>query len=81
MAPSEFSSKLTDQTFVYYVLLRALDAFYETHKRYPGLHSEELDSDFILYRKSVNSYLTQIGCASLSTSILDEHLQEMYALN
>ncbi|KAJ3091270.1 NEDD8-activating enzyme E1 regulatory subunit [Quaeritorhiza haematococci] len=64
-----------DSNVVYYVLFRAVDRFYETHKRYPGVHNEEVESDINLLKKCVTALLSKWGVTS--TSVSDDHIHEM----
>jgi len=41
-----------------YVLFRAVDAFYDTHKRYPGIHNDDVEGDIRLLKKAVHQVLT-----------------------
>ncbi|KAJ3052499.1 NEDD8-activating enzyme E1 regulatory subunit [Rhizophlyctis rosea] len=71
------ASKLADldDNIVYYVLHRAVDRFFETHKRYPGYHNHEVETDVGLLKKCVTSLLSEWQ-VSASTP-LDDHLHEI----
>ncbi|KAJ3291041.1 NEDD8-activating enzyme E1 regulatory subunit [Borealophlyctis nickersoniae] len=64
-----------DSEIIYYVLLRAVDAFYETHKRYPGFHNEEVETDIGLLKKCVTALLAEWQITSATVS--DDHIHEM----
>jgi amyloid beta precursor protein binding protein 1 len=73
-----FSDRLLedmDNNIVYYVLLRALDQFHETHKRFPGVFVEDVDSDVGHVRKSVNTVLASWQISP--TCVSDEYIQQM----
>ncbi|KAJ3411946.1 NEDD8-activating enzyme E1 regulatory subunit [Chytridiales sp. JEL 0842] len=64
-----------DSNIVYYILFRALDVFYETHKRSPGVFSEDVEADIGLFRKSVNIVLSTLQLSPSSVS--DEYIQQI----
>ncbi|KAI9138832.1 NEDD8-activating enzyme E1 regulatory subunit [Paraphysoderma sedebokerense] len=61
-----------------YVLFRAVDLFYETHKRYPAAHVDEIDTDTPLLKRSVNEVLKTMDIPpnADTASVLDEWVQE-----
>ncbi|KAJ3192481.1 NEDD8-activating enzyme E1 regulatory subunit [Irineochytrium annulatum] len=64
-----------DSNMIFYVCLRGIDAFWATHRRYPGDHKNDVELDVGLLRKSVSGVLGKMG---LSTSVVpDDYIQEM----
>ncbi|KAJ3293051.1 hypothetical protein BCR33DRAFT_664309 [Rhizoclosmatium globosum] len=59
----------------YYLALRGVDAFYEEHKRYPGYHAEEVESDIGLLKKSCTAVVTKMGLKNVAVS--DDIIHEM----
>ncbi|ORX59339.1 NEDD8-activating enzyme E1 regulatory subunit-like protein [Piromyces finnis] len=60
---------------VYYLLFRAVDHFYETHYRYPGVDNDSLDNDLELLKKSVEVITSQY---SIDYSLIpEEAMQEI----
>jgi len=58
-----------------YVLLRAVWHFEEQHKRLPGIHDEEVESDIPLLKKSVLAVINALGISN--NSVKDEIIHEM----
>ncbi|KAJ3007038.1 UNVERIFIED_CONTAM: NEDD8-activating enzyme E1 regulatory subunit, partial [Siphonaria sp. JEL0065] len=58
-----------------YLALRAVDAFYAEHMRYPGYHAEEVETDIGLLKKTATNLLTRIGLPS--STISDDLVHEM----
>jgi hypothetical protein len=57
-----------------YVLLRAVSHFEEQHKRMPGIHDGEVESDIPLLKKSVLAVINALGLNN--NSIKDEIIHE-----
>jgi len=53
----EQSLKEEQNNMIYYILFRAVDKFYETHYRYPGVDNDVLEKDIELLKKSVESII------------------------
>ncbi|KAJ3037594.1 NEDD8-activating enzyme E1 regulatory subunit [Rhizophlyctis rosea] len=64
-----------EDNIVYYVLHRAVDRFYETHKRYPGYHNQEVETDVGILKKTVTSLLNEWQLSG--TTISDDHVHEI----
>lgn len=75
---SDIQGKLEegDSVTIYYLLLRAVDGFFGTYKRYPGVHEEEVDGDVGLFKKEVVSMMNALGVSS--TLITDDYIQDVY---
>ncbi|KAI8609685.1 amyloid beta precursor protein-binding protein 1 [Chytriomyces sp. MP71] len=50
-----------DSPIAHYLLLRGVDAFYTQHKRYPGYHAQDVESDIGLFKKTCTAMLTGLG--------------------
>ncbi|KAJ3064466.1 NEDD8-activating enzyme E1 regulatory subunit [Podochytrium sp. JEL0797] len=58
-----------------YLILRGIDTFEAQHKRYPGYHDQEVETDIGLLKKSCSTVLTRMG---LATSVIgDDLIHEM----
>ncbi|KAI9199809.1 Nedd8 activating enzyme E1 subunit 1 [Polychytrium aggregatum] len=64
-----------DNNLVYYILFRASELFFETFKRYPGEHHEDVETDIGSLKKCVVSLLTKLEIPV--DSISDDHVHEM----
>jgi amyloid beta precursor protein binding protein 1 len=49
---------------IIYILFRAVDAFYDTHKRYPGIHNDDVEGDIRWLKKSVQHVLSSFDLAT-----------------
>lgn len=67
-----------DSNLTYYVLLRAIDLFRETHLRYPGVHVNEVDGDIPLLKQCVALLCKNIGVSN--SCIPDDQIHEMLIL-
>ncbi|KAG9298440.1 hypothetical protein G9A89_008704 [Geosiphon pyriformis] len=67
-----------DDNIVHYVLIRAIDRFYEAHQRYPDAATldDEGESEFHLFKKTVTAFLNELG---INTSLphLDDFIHEI----
>ncbi|KAI9347199.1 amyloid beta precursor protein binding protein 1 [Zopfochytrium polystomum] len=62
-----------DSNIAPYIVMRAVDKFYATHRRYPGEHDEEVEGDIGLLKKSVVSVLAAHQLSP--TLVSDEFVQ------
>ncbi|KAI9338515.1 ThiF family protein [Obelidium mucronatum] len=58
-----------------YLALRAVDAFYNENMRYPGYHSQEVETDIGLLKKSCSNMLVRMGLPPSVVS--DDVIHEM----
>ncbi|KAI9016001.1 hypothetical protein DFJ74DRAFT_679151 [Hyaloraphidium curvatum] len=73
---STIESQLSDpeSPLIWYALLRAVDLFYQTHKRYPGIYNEDVDADISLLKKEVVAAAQQMGISAAAIS--DDYIHE-----
>ena len=64
----------SDNCLIFLLLLRAVDIFHETQKRYPGLHKHDIDSDTASLKRVMSVFLSSLG---IQSAVPDEYVQEM----
>ncbi|XP_063441124.1 NEDD8-activating enzyme E1 regulatory subunit-like isoform X1 [Mytilus trossulus] len=64
-----------DDDFVFYVLLRGVDKFYEEYNRYPGVYEDQIEADVLMLKTSVQKILHDWGLNP--TSIKDDYIHEI----
>uniref|UniRef100_A0A8C7X309 NEDD8-activating enzyme E1 regulatory subunit n=1 Tax=Oryzias sinensis TaxID=183150 RepID=A0A8C7X309_9TELE len=62
-----------DSEMVFYLMLRAVDRFYQQHSRYPGVYNYQVEEDINKLKVCVNSLLQEY---SLSVNIKDDYIHE-----
>uniref|UniRef100_A0A3Q1GYM0 NEDD8-activating enzyme E1 regulatory subunit n=1 Tax=Acanthochromis polyacanthus TaxID=80966 RepID=A0A3Q1GYM0_9TELE len=62
-----------DSEMVFYLMLRAVDRFYQQHSRYPGVYNYQVEEDISKLKLSVNSLLQEY---SLNVNIKDDYIHE-----
>uniref|UniRef100_A0A3P8UGV1 NEDD8-activating enzyme E1 regulatory subunit n=1 Tax=Cynoglossus semilaevis TaxID=244447 RepID=A0A3P8UGV1_CYNSE len=62
-----------DSHMVFYLMLRAVDRFFQQHSRYPGLYNYQVEEDISRLKLCVNSLLQEY---SLNVNIKDDYIHE-----
>ncbi|KAG9341361.1 hypothetical protein JZ751_019467 [Albula glossodonta] len=62
-----------DSEMVLYLMLRAVDRFYQQHSRYPGVYNYQVEEDIGQLKLCVNSLLQEYG---LSVNVKDDYVHE-----
>uniref|UniRef100_I3J4P7 NEDD8-activating enzyme E1 regulatory subunit n=1 Tax=Oreochromis niloticus TaxID=8128 RepID=I3J4P7_ORENI len=62
-----------DSEMVFYLMLRAVDRFYQQHSRYPGVYNYQVEEDISKLKACVNSLLQEY---SLNVNIKDDYIHE-----
>ncbi|KAL3065605.1 hypothetical protein OYC64_015709 [Pagothenia borchgrevinki] len=62
-----------DSEMVFYLMLRAVDCFYQQHSRYPGVYNYQVEDDISKLKLCVNSLLQEY---SLNVNIKDDYIHE-----
>uniref|UniRef100_A0A8D3D1Z1 NEDD8-activating enzyme E1 regulatory subunit n=1 Tax=Scophthalmus maximus TaxID=52904 RepID=A0A8D3D1Z1_SCOMX len=62
-----------DSEMVFYLMLRAVDRFYQQHSRYPGVYNYQVEEDISKLKLCVNSLLQEY---SLNVNIKDDYIHE-----
>ncbi|XP_045888417.1 NEDD8-activating enzyme E1 regulatory subunit-like [Micropterus dolomieu] len=62
-----------DSEMVFYLMLRAVDRFYQLHSRYPGVYNYQVEEDISKLKLCVNSLLQEY---SLNVNIKDDYIHE-----
>uniref|UniRef100_A0A667WUF9 NEDD8-activating enzyme E1 regulatory subunit n=1 Tax=Myripristis murdjan TaxID=586833 RepID=A0A667WUF9_9TELE len=62
-----------DSEMVLYLMLRAVDRFYQQHSRYPGVYNYQVEEDISKLKLCVNSLLQEY---SLNVNIKDDYIHE-----
>uniref|UniRef100_A0A673AA70 NEDD8-activating enzyme E1 regulatory subunit n=1 Tax=Sphaeramia orbicularis TaxID=375764 RepID=A0A673AA70_9TELE len=62
-----------DSEMVFYLMLRAVDRFYQQHSRYPGVYNYQVEEDISRLKLCVNSLLQEY---SLNVNIKDDYIHE-----
>nr|XP_004543363.1 NEDD8-activating enzyme E1 regulatory subunit [Maylandia zebra] len=62
-----------DSEMVFYLMLRAVDRFYQQHSRYPGVYNYQVEEDISKLKVCVNSLLQEY---SLNVNIKDDYIHE-----
>uniref|UniRef100_G3PRU0 NEDD8-activating enzyme E1 regulatory subunit n=1 Tax=Gasterosteus aculeatus aculeatus TaxID=481459 RepID=G3PRU0_GASAC len=62
-----------DSEMVFYLMLRAVDRFYQLHSRYPGVYNYQVEDDISKLKLCVNSLLQEY---SLNVNIKDDYIHE-----
>ncbi|XP_053173485.1 NEDD8-activating enzyme E1 regulatory subunit [Scomber japonicus] len=62
-----------DGEMVFYLMLRAVDRFYQQHSRYPGVYNYQVEEDISKLKLCVNSLLQEY---SLNVNIKDDYIHE-----
>uniref|UniRef100_A0A3B5APZ1 NEDD8-activating enzyme E1 regulatory subunit n=1 Tax=Stegastes partitus TaxID=144197 RepID=A0A3B5APZ1_9TELE len=62
-----------DSEMVFYLMLRAIDRFYQQHSRYPGVYNYQVEEDISKLKLCVNSLLQEY---SLNVNIKDDYIHE-----
>ncbi|KAK5603695.1 NEDD8-activating enzyme E1 regulatory subunit [Crenichthys baileyi] len=62
-----------DSEIVFYLMLRAVDRFYQLHSRYPGVYNYQVEEDISKLKLCVNSLLQEY---SLNVNIKDDYIHE-----
>uniref|UniRef100_A0A3B4TUB0 NEDD8-activating enzyme E1 regulatory subunit n=1 Tax=Seriola dumerili TaxID=41447 RepID=A0A3B4TUB0_SERDU len=62
-----------DSEMVFYLMLRAVDRFYQQHSRYPGVYNYQVEEDISKLKLCVNSLLQEY---SLNINIKDDYIHE-----
>uniref|UniRef100_A0A3Q3F4Y1 NEDD8-activating enzyme E1 regulatory subunit n=1 Tax=Labrus bergylta TaxID=56723 RepID=A0A3Q3F4Y1_9LABR len=62
-----------DSEMVFYLMLRAVDRFYQQHSRYPGVYNYQVEEDISKLKLCVNSLLQEY---SLNVNIKDDYVHE-----
>ncbi|XP_068614905.1 NEDD8-activating enzyme E1 regulatory subunit [Brachionichthys hirsutus] len=62
-----------DSEMVFYLMLRAIDRFYQRHARYPGVYDYQVEEDISRLKLCVNSLLQEY---SLNVNIKDDYIHE-----
>ncbi|XP_040926017.1 NEDD8-activating enzyme E1 regulatory subunit isoform X2 [Betta splendens] len=62
-----------DSEMVFYLMLRAVDCFYQQHSRYPGVYNYQVEEDISKLKFCVNSLLQEY---SLNVNIKDDYIHE-----
>uniref|UniRef100_A0A7N6AND7 NEDD8-activating enzyme E1 regulatory subunit n=1 Tax=Anabas testudineus TaxID=64144 RepID=A0A7N6AND7_ANATE len=65
-----------DSEMVFYLMLRAVDRFYQQHSRYPGVYNYQVEEDISKLKLCVNSLLQEY---SLNVNIKDDYIHEFHA--
>ena len=65
----------SDEDFIFYLLLRVVELFYNEYNRFPGESNEMLDSDVALLKRVLNSFLNEHRVQNFS--IKEEYIHEM----
>lgn len=73
----DISTHLDDEEpddVVFYVLLRAVDIFFEKHNAYPGWYTDQVESDVIKLKSCLSKLLHDWG---LTCAVKDDYVHEM----
>ncbi|XP_041125206.1 NEDD8-activating enzyme E1 regulatory subunit [Polyodon spathula] len=62
-----------DSEMVLYLMLRAVDKFYQQHGRYPGVYNYQVEEDIGKLKSCVNSLLQENG---LAVNVKDDYIHE-----
>lgn len=62
-----------DSEMVFYLMLRAVDRFYQQHSRYPGVYNYQVEGDISKLKLCVTSLLQEYN---LSVNIKDDYIHE-----
>uniref|UniRef100_A0A3Q2D3G3 NEDD8-activating enzyme E1 regulatory subunit n=1 Tax=Cyprinodon variegatus TaxID=28743 RepID=A0A3Q2D3G3_CYPVA len=62
-----------DSEMVFYLMIRAVDRFYQLHSRYPGVYNYQVEEDISKLKLCVNSLLQEY---SLNVNIKDDYIHE-----
>uniref|UniRef100_A0AAR2LIJ7 NEDD8-activating enzyme E1 regulatory subunit n=1 Tax=Pygocentrus nattereri TaxID=42514 RepID=A0AAR2LIJ7_PYGNA len=62
-----------DSEMVLYLMLRAVDRFYQQHSRYPGVYNYQVEEDISTLKLCVNSLLQEY---SLNVNVKDDYVHE-----
>ncbi|XP_054901187.1 NEDD8-activating enzyme E1 regulatory subunit [Poeciliopsis prolifica] len=62
-----------DSEMVFYLMLRAVDRFYQLHSRYPGVYNYQVEEDISKLKLCVNSLLQEYN---LNVNIKDDYIHE-----
>ncbi|MBN3319833.1 ULA1 enzyme, partial [Atractosteus spatula] len=62
-----------DSEMVLYLMLRAVDRFYQQHSRYPGVYNYQVEEDIGKLKSCVNSLLQEYG---LNVNVKDDYIHE-----
>uniref|UniRef100_A0A3Q3WXP2 NEDD8-activating enzyme E1 regulatory subunit n=1 Tax=Mola mola TaxID=94237 RepID=A0A3Q3WXP2_MOLML len=62
-----------DSEMVFYLMLRAVDRFYQQHSRYPGVYNYQVEEDISKLKLCVNGLLQEY---SLNVNIKDDYIHE-----
>uniref|UniRef100_A0A665XAP5 NEDD8-activating enzyme E1 regulatory subunit n=1 Tax=Echeneis naucrates TaxID=173247 RepID=A0A665XAP5_ECHNA len=62
-----------DSEMVFYLMLRAVDRFFQQHSRYPGIYNYQVEEDISKLKLCVNSLLQEY---SLNINIKDDYIHE-----
>ncbi|KAJ8249407.1 hypothetical protein GJAV_G00234470 [Gymnothorax javanicus] len=62
-----------DSEMVLYLMLRAVDRFYQQHSRYPGVYNYQVEEDIGQLKTCVNGLLQEYG---LNVSVKDDYVHE-----
>uniref|UniRef100_A0A672H068 NEDD8-activating enzyme E1 regulatory subunit n=1 Tax=Salarias fasciatus TaxID=181472 RepID=A0A672H068_SALFA len=63
----------SDSEMVFYLILRAVERFYQQHSRYPGVYNYQVEDDISKLKLCVNSLLQEYG---LNVNIKDDYIHE-----
>uniref|UniRef100_A0A669EIB7 NEDD8-activating enzyme E1 regulatory subunit n=1 Tax=Oreochromis niloticus TaxID=8128 RepID=A0A669EIB7_ORENI len=66
-----------DSEMVFYLMLRAVDRFYQQHSRYPGVYNYQVEEDISKLKACVNSLLQEY---SLNVNIKDDYIHEFFCI-
>ncbi|MBN3299437.1 ULA1 enzyme, partial [Amia calva] len=62
-----------DSEMVLYLMLRAVDRFFQQHSRYPGVYNYQVEEDIGKLKSCVNSLLQEYG---LNVNVKDDYIHE-----
>uniref|UniRef100_A0A3Q1C1Y7 NEDD8-activating enzyme E1 regulatory subunit n=1 Tax=Amphiprion ocellaris TaxID=80972 RepID=A0A3Q1C1Y7_AMPOC len=65
-----------DSEMVFYLMLRAVDRFYQQHSRYPGVYNYQVEEDISKLKLSVNSLLQEYSFNNFCHYVLGSAAQE-----
>uniref|UniRef100_A0A3Q1IHP8 NEDD8-activating enzyme E1 regulatory subunit n=1 Tax=Anabas testudineus TaxID=64144 RepID=A0A3Q1IHP8_ANATE len=65
-----------DSEMVFYLMLRAVDRFYQQHSRYPGVYNYQVEEDISKLKLCVNSLLQEYIFVAGEFTVLNDSAQE-----
>ncbi|RZF46301.1 hypothetical protein LSTR_LSTR013708 [Laodelphax striatellus] len=71
---SSLSLEQPDSMMVYYVMLRAIDRFFDEYNAYPGEFDDQLEVDIIKMKSCISKLLSEWSCGPLSK---DDYVHEI----